>query len=149
MGMEWASPTIAIVGFIASILVSAISATWALSKRFDAEKREVEAKMQAEHDALRDEFMEAMRSCRSECGETVRAIRTKVEQFEFWVRDNVLVKMHAIEIMATENKASNQAVREAVDRFADMMQNMDKKIDLRFTRVENKIDAAANHRGDN
>jgi type II secretory pathway component PulJ len=131
------------------MLGSAVLATWSLSKRFGAEKREVATDMKAGHDALREEFMDAMQSCRQECGETVRAIRTKVEQFEFWVRDNVLVKMHAIEIMATENKASNQAVREAVDRFADMMQNMDKKIDLRFTRVENKIDAAANHRGDN
>lgn len=147
MGSEWTSPVFAVAGFIGSILVSAVSATWAISKRFEAEKREVDSTMKIGHDALREEFMQMLHDCRSECGETVRAIRTKVEQFEFWVRDNVLVKMHAIEIMATENKASNQAVREAVDRFADMMQNMDKKIDLRFTRVENKIDAANTRSG--
>jgi hypothetical protein len=129
MGASWAGPALTALSILTTILITVASTMWALRGRFEAVK-----------DDLREEFKDADDRVRRECGETMRASNEKTEQVEFWIRDTIVTKLHVLEISVTRGEARNEAVLEAIDRFGHVIDTMDKKIDTRFTRIENKLD---------
>lgn len=128
-GGAWAGPALTALSILTTILITVASTIWALRGRFETVK-----------DDLRDEFREGDNLVRREFGETVKAVKEHGEQTEFWVRDNVITKLHSLEISVTRGEARNEAVLESLDRFGHVIDTMDKKIETRFGRLENKID---------
>jgi predicted Holliday junction resolvase-like endonuclease len=128
-GATWAGPALTALSILTTILITVASTMWALRGRFETVK-----------DDLREEFKKGDDQVRREVGETVRAVKEHGEQTEFWVRDNVITKLHSLEISVTRGEARNEAVLESLDRFGHVIDTMDKKNEARFDRLENKID---------
>jgi nitrate/TMAO reductase-like tetraheme cytochrome c subunit len=129
-GATWAGPALTAIGILITIGFSVGGTIWMLRGRFEAVK-----------DELREEFKGEDDRVRREVGETIRASNEKVEQVEFWIRDNVVAKLHTLDVAVARNDARNEAVLEAIDRFGHVIDTMDKKIDTRFARLENKLDS--------
>jgi hypothetical protein len=130
MGASWAGPALTAIGILITIGFSIGGTIWMLRGRFETVKEET-----------RREFADHLERSEHDCGETIRALRAKVEQVEFWVRDTIVAKLHKLDVAVTKTDARNEAVIEAIDRFGHVIDTMDKKIDSRFGRLENKIDA--------
>ena len=112
---------VALATLVLSFVISAISGTWILGKsreklseKIDEAKLELERKIHDETDNSVHDF-----------GETVSAIRTKMNEMELWNRDNFVNK-------ATFNVVLAQ-LRSDAERLED-------KIDRRFDRIEAKLD---------
>lgn len=133
---SWAGIAVSAVGVVVTSAVSIGGTIWALRGRFETVKDEARSELESTIDIVKREF-----------GEVATALRRKVEDVEFWARDTIIQRLHALEISVTRGDARNEAVLEAIDRFGHVIDTMDKKIDARFTRIENKIDDMPRHGG--
>ena len=115
---------VALATLVLSFVMSAISGTWILGKsrnklteKIDEARLELERKIDHETDQAVHDF-----------GETVSAIRAKINEMELWNRDNFVNK-------TTFNVVLTQ-LRSDSERLED-------KIDARFDRLEAKLDREA------
>ena len=112
---------VAFAALILSVIVSAVTGTWNLGKsrnETDEKIAEIRLELERQIDVETDQAVH-------DFGETVSAIRAKINEMELWNRDNFVNK-------ATFNTVFAQ-VRADTERLED-------KIDARFDRLEAKLD---------
>lgn len=111
----------ALATLVLSFVVSAISGTWILGKsraklteKIDEVRLELERKIDQETDIAVHDF-----------GETVSAIRAKINEMELWNRDTFVTKA-TFNLVAAQNR--------------DFWQRFEDKLDRRLDRIELKLD---------
>lgn len=112
---------VALATLVLSFVVSAISGTWILGKsraklteKIDEVRLELERKIDQETDIAVHDF-----------GETVSAIRAKINEMELWNRDTFVTKA-TFNLVAAQNR--------------DFWQRFEDKLDRRLDRIELKLD---------
>lgn len=130
---EKVSIAIAFAAVFFSFCSALVGATWALSRSGNKLYKRVDKKLEADKvelaerlDAIDAKFSIDIKAAERNFGETVTAIRQKVSEVELWGRDNYVTK-----------STFNLVISEIKDSWL----RLEEKIDRRFDKVDNKLDA--------
>lgn len=100
-----------------NVIVAIVGLTWGLGKIRDTVRDEIDVhrnRIDAEIDNVRLEF-----------GESVRAVRQKINDVELWTRDNLVKK---------------DSFGTVTDRISREVRDLGERLDKRLERMESKID---------
>lgn len=116
---------IGLAGIALNLCVAMVGASWALGRANQKITTSMSEKIEETKDEIRDEIAVSQRFA----GEAVAAVRTKVNEVELWTRDN-LVSKHTFNIVIGE--------------FRDASRRLEDKVELRFDKVDAKLDRMNN-----
>lgn len=120
---------IAIFSAVANLLMLAIGGTWKLSR--------VETSIKDEIHNQRSELDNDIEDVRRYAGEAVAALRQKVTEVEFYVRDNYVKKEsfnEATARLATELRSFGDKLEERLNHFGTKLDNLKERSDRRDAR---------------
>lgn len=142
---EWVTVTLAVLGFLGAIIATSVFVTWRISQvatdlqkalaAADSSLRDLIAQERAEVDrkisAARKECDTTAESARREIGETMRAMQSKIHEFEKWARDN-FIRRDSFILVTRELKDGMQAQASTSDR---RLNAIDSKLDRLIERL--------------
>lgn len=138
---------IAGAGLIITILISAATIVWKLGEvkasvleviaehreQLDAELTAMRTAAYEEYKILRKELNDTSAQTYREFGETVQAVREKINQVELWVRDQL-----SLHLLKKDFERDHDHIRDALKTLSDT-------VDRRFDSFEKKLDQRSRH----